>query len=164
MGKFYDPIAGIPGAGNLDSMNQGGAPQQQQLGPQQDSFINPITGEINYEAAQNSLTEGDRKRDQKEKEKKKFVEEKTYEESKFRRFQIIFFLTLPAALGASVGVAAAANVTTKVAGSLIMIFGTLGISSANAYQDMKKLDEHKKEHGTEWKDEDYDFYNLEEID
>lgn len=64
----------------------------------------------------------------------------------------------------SVGVAAAADVSAKIAGSVIMIVGTLGLSSANAYQDLQKMDEHKKEHGTEWKDEDYDFYNLEIID
>lgn len=165
VGKFYDPLAGIPGAGagSIEDLANQGAGKQQQLG-QSDSFINPITGEINYEAAQNSLNRQDSERDRKEKDKKRFIQEKTYEESKLRRFQIIFFLTLPVALGVSVGVAAAADVSAKIAGSVIMIVGTLGLSSANAYQDLQKMDEHKKEHGTEWKDEDYDFYNLEIID
>lgn len=83
VGKFYDPLAGIPGAGagSIEDLANQGAGKQQQLG-QSDSFINPITGEINYEAAQNSLNRQDSERDRKEKDKKTF-----YTREDLRRIQ-----------------------------------------------------------------------------
>lgn len=152
--KYYDPLASIPGAGSgtlQDLGNQGS--EERPAGQRQQSFINPITGEIDYKAAQDSINNQNRDRERKERDRKKFVEEKVYPESKLRRFQIVFFLTMPFALGASAAAASLLGIEKAITGSILMITGTTGLSATNAYKDVKKLDEHKKKHGTEWTEE-----------
>ena len=110
---------------------------------------------------QESFNNQGRDREKKERDKKKFTEETVYPESKLRRFQIIFFLTMPFALGVSAGLAGAiATIPMAYASqvsSAVMITGTLGLSGANAYQDQLHMDEHKKKHGTTWQEEDLSF-------
>lgn len=152
--KYYDPLASIPGAGsgNLQSLGNQGSTERPP-GQRQQSFINPITGEINYQAAQDSINNRDRDREKKEKDKKRFIEEKVYPESKLRRFQIVFFLTMPFALGASAAAASLLGIEKAITGSILMITGTTGLSATNAYKDVEKLDEHKKKHGSKWTEE-----------
>lgn len=151
--RYYDPLAGFPGAGTGDVSqlgNQGSGRVQAALQPSTTNFINPITGEINYDAVQASLQQENRERERKEKDMQRFQREETYKESKLRRFQIVFFLTTPFALAASAGVAGIMGIERTITGSILMITGTVGLSGANAYQDLQKMDEHKKVEGTEW--------------
>ncbi|MCG9873649.1 MAG: hypothetical protein MH321_02555 [Leptospiraceae bacterium] len=158
VGRLYDPLLSIPGAGSIqnqitqqNNQNVNQANSRNTPAP----LINPITGEVNQEAVNNSLTNQSQNRSKKEKDRLKFKEETVYKESKLRRFQIIFFLTMPFALGVSAGAAGLLGIERMIEGSILMITGTSSLSAANAYQDLKKLEEHKKIHGTEWpKDED----------
>lgn len=161
--RYYDPLAGIPGAGagNLENLANEGAGRRQQLGGANQSLINPVTGELNADLTQENLLNQDQERERKEKDKKRFIEEETFKESKLRRFQIVFFLTMPFALGLTAGAAGAIGIEKAISGSILMIVGTTGLSAANAFQDLKKLDQHKDEHGTEWHEDEEDLVDLE---
>jgi len=159
--RYYEPLAGFPGAGtgSVEQLgNQGTGRAQSTI--RQNNFINPITGEINYEAAEQSFSEQDRERERRERDKKRFTEEEVYKESKARRFQIIFFLTMPVAFAASAGAATLLGIERAISGSVFMISGTLGLSGANAYQDLKRLDEYKQKKGTEWHDDEDDEISV----
>ncbi|MDP3444934.1 MAG: hypothetical protein Q8T08_18910 [Ignavibacteria bacterium] len=153
--KPFDPFVGIPGAGtgSIQSIGDLDPNQLQNNNRGQPLLINPLTGQINEQAMQESLNNQGRDREKKEKDKKKFVEETVYPESKLRRFQIIFFLTMPFALGISAGLAGALAIEKTIGGSILLISGTAGLSGANAYQDQLKMNEHKKKHGTTWQEE-----------
>ncbi|MCZ8155255.1 MAG: hypothetical protein O9264_03985 [Leptospira sp.] len=141
----YDPLASIPGAGavlpitqQLPSNNQY---QSTTNSPLTNSPINPLTGEINPAALQN---QGNRSRAKKEAAKKlreEYDDEAVYKETKFRRGYIIFFLTLPFALGVSAAVASAPVLLNTMAGSFVMLTGTLGLCGANVYLDQERLEE-----------------------
>ncbi|WP_411824130.1 hypothetical protein [Leptospira sp. 'Mane'] len=144
----YDPILSIPGAGALmqnQPLNQN-ANNQNALQRAGSSPINPLTGEVNPAALQN---QGERSRIKKEAQKKlreEFDDEAVYEETKFRRGYIIFFLTLPFALAASAGVTSflAVGLQKSIVGSMIMITGTVGLSGTNVYLDRQRLDENRE--------------------
>lgn len=155
VGKVYDPLLSIPGASNFAAQQNNQNVNQAESKNKQEPLINPITGEINQAALINSQNNQTQNQNRKYKDRKKFKEETVYKESKFRRFQIIFFLTAPFALGVSAGAAGLLGIERTISGSILMITGTSSLSAANAYHDLEKLEEHKKIHGTEWpKDED----------
>jgi hypothetical protein len=153
VGRIYDPLLSIPMSGNMqNTVNQSSNQNvnQAQNPNKQAPLINPLTGSVDESALQNSIANRDKAKDKKARDKKKFVEESVYKESKYRRFQIIFFLTMPFALGVSAGAASLMGIEKAISGSILMISGTAGLSGANAYQDLQKLDDYKKKHGTEW--------------
>jgi hypothetical protein len=149
----YDPTLSIPGAGAT-------LPQSGQTQPSNNQYqtsgnaalnkspINPLTGEVNPNALQNQGTRSRNKKDAEKKMREEFDEESVYEEDKFRRGYIIFFLTLPFALGASAAIAAGvAQVfihAGPVAESMVMIFGTGGLGGTNVYLDQQRLEENRK--------------------
>lgn len=147
----YDPILSIPGAGALmqnQSLNQNTANTQNNASRARTPAINPLTGEVNPSALQD---QGDRSRIRKEAQKKlreEFDDEAVYEETKFRRGYIIFFLTLPFALGVSAGLAGLISVEKTIVGSFIMITGTTGLSGTNVYLDQKRLEENREKKKT----------------
>ncbi|TGK99051.1 hypothetical protein [Leptospira levettii] len=145
----YSGIESIPGAGALTNSRTTGNSSQNASNPYsltnaQNSPINPLTGEINEQALQNQLQKSRTKQELKKKQKEEFDEDAVYEETKFRRGYIIFFLTLPFALGVSAAVAGAFAVEKTLAGSIIMIGGSTGLSGANVYVDQKRLEEHRE--------------------
>lgn len=147
----YSGIDSIPGAGALlnsrtSSNSSQNASNPYSLTGAQNLPINPLTGEINEQALQNQLQKSRIKQELKKKQKEEFDEEAVYEETKFRRAYIIFFLTLPFALIASAGgVALLAPALQKSAlASGIMITGTTGLSGTNVYLDRQRLEEHRE--------------------
>lgn len=148
----YDPLASIPGAGallpsQLQNPNSNSANNQNQasgLNSLSKSPINPLTGELNPAALQNQTNRSRNKKEAQKKMREEFDDEAVYEETAFRRGYIIFFLTLPFALGVSAGVAAIALQSKTAIGSLIMITGTGGLAGTNVYLDKQRLEEHRK--------------------
>ncbi|MCW7461178.1 hypothetical protein [Leptospira limi] len=145
----YSGIDSIPGAGSLMNSRTTGNSSQNASNPYsltnaQNSPINPLTGEINEQALQNQLQKSRTKQELKKKQKEEFDEDAVYEETKFRRGYIIFFLTLPFALGASAAVAGAFAVEKTIVGSIILIGGSTGLSGTNVYLDQKRLEEHRE--------------------
>ncbi|TGL65341.1 hypothetical protein [Leptospira jelokensis] len=146
----YSGIDSIPGAGALmNSRPSSTTSGQNQNNPYslsnvQNSVINPLTGEINEQALQNQLQKSRTKRELKKKQKEEFDEEAVYEETKFRRGYIIFFLTLPFALIGSTAVASAFLVEKTMVGSIIIIGGSTGLSGANVYVDQQRLEEYRE--------------------
>jgi hypothetical protein len=144
----YDPTASIPGAGaQLQSTQAVPANNQYQSATTNalsKSPINPLTGELNPAALQNQNNRSRNKKEIQKKLRQEFDEEAVYEETKFRRGYIIFFLTLPFALGVSAGIASVMVVTKELTGSLIMIFGTGGLAGTNVYLDQERLEESRK--------------------
>ncbi|TGL24223.1 hypothetical protein EHQ46_03645 [Leptospira yanagawae] len=146
----YSGIDSIPGAGSLmNSRPSSTTSGQNQNNPYslsnvQNSVINPLTGEVNEQALQNQLQKSRTKQDFKKKQKEEFDEEAVYEETKFRRGYIIFFLTLPFALIGSTAVASAFLVEKTMVGSIIIIGGSTGLSGANVYVDQKRLEEYRE--------------------
>ncbi|TGM01909.1 hypothetical protein [Leptospira jelokensis] len=148
----YSGIDSIPGAGALmNSRPSSTTSGQNQNNPYslsnvQNSVINPLTGEINEQALQNQLQKSRTKRELKKKQKEEFDEEAVYEETKFRRGYIIFFLTLPFALLASAGGVALLPVAMQksAVASGILITGSLGLSGANVYVDQQRLEEYRE--------------------
>ncbi|TGM47177.1 hypothetical protein EHQ92_04400 [Leptospira biflexa] len=145
----YSGIDSIPGAGALlNSRTQSNSSQNASnpysLTNAQNSPINPLTGEINEQALQNQLQKSRTKQELKKKQKEEFDEDAIYEETKFRRGYIIFFLTFPFAFGASVAVASAFLVEKTIVGSIIIIGGSTGLSGANVYVDQQRLEEHRE--------------------
>ncbi|TGK50479.1 hypothetical protein EHQ16_05615 [Leptospira kanakyensis] len=145
----YSGIDSIPGAGALMNSRTTSNSSQNANNPYsmtgaQNSPINPLTGEINEQALQNQLQKSRTKQELKKKQKEEFDEDAVYEETKFRRAYIIFFLTLPFALGASTAIASALAIEKTIAGSIIMIGGTTGLSGANVYADRQRLEEHRE--------------------
>lgn len=148
----YSGIDSIPGAGAL--MNSRSASPSTTSGQNtnnpysltnsQNSLINPLTGEVNEQALQNQLQKSRTKQEFKKKQKEEFDEDAVYEETKFRRGYIIFFLTLPFALIGSTAVASAFLVEKTIVGSVIIIGGSTGLSGANVYVDQKRLEEHRE--------------------
>ncbi|MCG6166657.1 hypothetical protein LFX25_02175 [Leptospira sp. FAT2] len=117
----------------------------------QENLINPLTGEINVEAIlQRQAQQADRKKRQNQ-----IHEEEKYTETTFRRFSIIFFMTLPITLGLGYAIASAAKVNgvhkfQKTFGGSVFIgvFGT-SLAFANAWHDMKEYESMKKENQPE---------------
>ncbi|TGN20506.1 hypothetical protein EHS15_04255 [Leptospira idonii] len=145
----YDPIASIPGAGamNPSQMNTGNIQTNASQNPLSKSGtlpINPLTGEVNPAALQGQLDRSRIKKEIEKKKKEEFDEDAVYEETKFRRGYIIFFLTVPFALGLSAGLAGAIGATKTLGGSLIMISGTFGLSGTNVYLDNERIEEHRE--------------------
>ncbi|MCW7491702.1 hypothetical protein ND861_03455 [Leptospira sp. 2 VSF19] len=145
----YTGIESIPGAGALMNSRTTSNSSQNAANPynltgSQNLPINPLTGEINEQALQNQLQKSRVKQELKKKQKEEFDEDAVYEETKFRRAYIIFFLTLPFALGASAAVASAFAIEKTLAGSIIMIGGSTGLSGVNAYADRQRLEEHRE--------------------
>ncbi|TGK80407.1 hypothetical protein EHQ31_17480 [Leptospira montravelensis] len=145
----YTGIDSIPGAGALLNSRTTSNSSQNSANPynltgSQSLPINPLTGEINEQALQNQLQKSRVKQELKKKQKEEFDEDAVYEETKFRRAYIIFFLTLPFALGASAAVASAFAIEKTIAGSIVMIGGSTGLSSANVYADRQRLEEHRE--------------------
>jgi hypothetical protein len=150
VGRLYDPLLSIPMSANMQNQLTNQNVNQTQSPNRQAPLINPLTGAVDESALENSIASRDKARDKKARDKKKFAEETVYKESKYRRFQIIFFLTMPFALGVSAGAASLMGIEKAISGSILMISGTTGLSAANAYQDLEKLDDHKKKNGSEW--------------
>ncbi|GBF43283.1 hypothetical protein LPTSP2_25800 [Leptospira ellinghausenii] len=147
----YSGIESIPGAGALMNSRTPANSSQNASNPYslsnaQNSPINPLTGEINEQALQNQLQKSRTKQELKKKQKEEFDEDAVYEETKFRRGYIIFFLTLPFALIASAGGVALLPVALQksAVASGILITGSLGLSGANVYVDQKRLEEHRE--------------------
>ncbi|TGL44391.1 hypothetical protein [Leptospira perdikensis] len=147
----YSGIESIPGAGALTNSRTTANSSQTASNPYsltglQNSPINPLTGEINEQALQNQLQKSRTKQELKKKQKEEFDEEAVYEETKFRRAYIIFFLTLPFALIASAGGVALLPVAMQKSAlaSGILITGSTGLSGANAYVDRQRLEEHRE--------------------
>ncbi|TGL56275.1 hypothetical protein EHQ58_16720 [Leptospira ognonensis] len=145
----YDPLASIPGAGTNLPTNLQTQPNNNQYQSANNSIlnkspINPLTGELNPGALQNQGTKSRGKREAIKKLREEFDEDTVYEEDKFRRGYIIFFLTLPFALGASAALASVLVVTKTLTGSLIMITGTAGLGGTNVYLDQQRLEENRK--------------------
>ncbi|MCZ8341465.1 MAG: hypothetical protein O9301_00385 [Leptospira sp.] len=148
----YSGFESIPGAGallnsgRLPTSGNNTNPQGNPLLNPQNSLINPLTGEINEQAVQRSLQKSRLKQENNKKKKEEFDEEAVYEESKFRRGYIIFFLTLPFAVGASsVAVALLPAAMQKAAlGSAVLLVGSIGLSGTNVYLDQKRLEEHRE--------------------
>lgn len=145
----YSGIDSIPGAGSLlnsrtTSNSSQNATNPYSLTGSQNLPINPLTGEINEQALQNQLQKSRNKQEFKKKQKEEFDEDAVYEETKFRRAYIIFFLTLPFALGASAAVVAAFAAEKTIVGSAIMITGSTGLSGTNVYLDRQRLEEHRE--------------------
>ncbi|EKR26960.1 hypothetical protein [Leptospira interrogans] len=118
----------------------------------QDNLVNPLTGNINVETI--LQRQAQQQADKKRKQNQVFEEEK-YTETTFRRFTIIFFMTLPITLGIGYAIAANARVPgyhkfQKTFGGSIFIF-TFGTSLAfaNAWHDMKEYESMKKENQPE---------------
>ncbi|WP_061217120.1 hypothetical protein [Leptospira interrogans] len=118
----------------------------------QDNLINPLTDNINVETI--LQRQAQQQADKKRKQNQVFEEEK-YTETTFRRFTIIFFMTLPITLGIGYAIAANARVPgyhkfQKTFGGSIFIF-TFGTSLAfaNAWHDMKEYESMKKENQPE---------------
>ncbi|TGK32633.1 hypothetical protein EHQ12_11855 [Leptospira gomenensis] len=113
----------------------------------QEALVNPLTGEINVEAIlQRQAQQAERKKRQNQ-----IVEEEKYTETTFRRFTIIFFMTLPITLGIGYAIASAAKIPgigkfQKTFGGSIFVFtfGT-GLAFANAWHDMKEYESMKRE-------------------
>jgi hypothetical protein len=152
----YSGIESIPGAGALlnntrspSSNNQNqqnpGAATNPLLNPG-NALINPLTGEVNEQALQRNLQKSRMKSETDKKKKQEFDEDAIYEETKFRRGYIIFFLTLPFAAGLSAGAVALLPVAAQKAalGSAILLTGSLGLSGTNVYLDQKNLEEHRE--------------------
>ncbi|TGM09583.1 hypothetical protein EHQ76_02185 [Leptospira barantonii] len=117
----------------------------------QENLINPLTGDINVEAIlQRQAQQADRKKRQNQ-----VHEEEKYTETTFRRFSIIFFMTLPITLGLGYALASAAKVNgvhkfQKTFGGSIFIF-TFGttLAFANAWHDMREYESMKRENQPE---------------
>ncbi|EMJ88339.1 hypothetical protein [Leptospira meyeri] len=147
----YSGIESIPGAGALMNSRTTSNSSQSAANPynltgSQNLPINPLTGEINEQALQNQLQKSRIKQELKKKQKEEFDEDAVYEETKFRRAYIIFFLTLPFALIVSAGgVALLAPALQKSAlASGILITGTTGLSGTNVYLDRQRIEEHRE--------------------
>jgi hypothetical protein len=121
----------------------------QQQGDVSNLPINPITGEINTAAIlKNQETSKQRKelskklRDEKSKE--------IYSESSLRRAEIIFFSTLPFAIGGSAALGLVINhfnagFFKSNAGAAFVAVGAIGFSFTNVYLDQRDVRNHERE-------------------
>ncbi|XDD42914.1 hypothetical protein AB3N58_00685 [Leptospira sp. WS60.C2] len=147
----YSGFDSIPGAGAMMNSRTPANASQNAANPYnltniQNSPINPLTGEINEQALQNQLQKSRTKQELKKKQKEEFDEDAVYEETKFRRGYIIFFLTVPFALLVSAGGVALLPVAMQksAVASGILITGSLGLSGANVYADRQRLEEYRE--------------------
>ncbi|PJZ71593.1 hypothetical protein CH373_02215 [Leptospira perolatii] len=113
-----------------------------------EELFNPITGEVNTNLIQSRAAKAqERKRKMDEFGK----EEEPYTETRFRRFSIIFFLTLPIAAALSYGtVSLAGHGYQKTFEGGLWIFGAaFSLSFANAWVDLRDYDKMKLENQPE---------------
>ena len=117
--------------------------------------VNPFTGELNVEAI---LKNQDEKRQKKENTKRirEEREKEIYSESGLRRSEIIFFTTIPFAIGGSAAVALFINNFSSGfyksnLGALFVASSAIGISATNVYLDslLVKQNELEKKRLTE---------------
>jgi len=111
--------------------------------------VNPFTGDLNVEAI---LKNQDEKRQKKENTKKvrEQREKEIYTETVLRRSEIIFFTTIPFALGGSVALALFINNFSSGfyksnLGALFVATSTIGISATNVYLDNLMVKENELE-------------------
>ncbi len=109
-----------------------------------DGLFNPITGEVNTEALE-------RQQEQAQNRKKKLEEfgrdQEPYTETRFRRFSIIFFMTLPLAGGFSYATLSAVNpgYQKTFEGGWIVFGAAATLALANAWLDLRDYDNMKLE-------------------
>lgn len=123
------------------------------------SVINPFTGELNYGAIVNRNQQAQEKKKNTNKNKTAFDNHEPYVESKERRFQIIFFMTLPFALGLTKLIVSFIRYTPSHAwyeqakhgsyantqgGSAFVLIGSAGLALGNAMLDSSRYDEYMK--------------------
>ncbi len=126
--------------------------QQQQQANTNNLPINPITGELNVDA----ILKNQESSKQKKELVKKLRDEKSkeiYTESQLRRSEIIFFTTLPFAVGGSVAISLLINNFSNGfyksnAGAAFVAVGAIGFSFANVYLDRVTVNEFEKEKNT----------------
>jgi hypothetical protein len=114
--------------------------------------INPITGELNVDAILRNQESSKQKKDM----VKKLRDEKSkeiYKESQLRRSEIIFFTTLPFAVGGSVAISLFINNFSNGfyksnAGAAFVAVSAIGFSFANVYLDRVTVNEFEKERNT----------------
>ena len=125
--------------------------------------VNPLTGEVNTEAMLKAQQEKKVKQE-KLKELKKNRKIKPYTETKFRRMQIVFFLTLPFSALFSYGFASVygeylnnvrngnlpgyfpkshRRFQNTFEGGIFMLTGAVTLAMLNAYVDSKRVEEYK---------------------
>jgi hypothetical protein len=126
--------------------------QQQQQASLNNLPINPITGELNVDAILRNQESSKQKKDM----VKKLRDEKSkeiYKESQLRRSEIIFFTTLPFAVGGSVAISLFINNFSNGfyksnAGAAFVAVSAIGFSFANVYLDRVTVNEFEKERNT----------------
>jgi hypothetical protein len=126
--------------------------QQQQQANTNNLPINPITGELNVDA----ILRNQESSKQKKELVKKMRDEKSkeiYTESQLRRSEIIFFTTLPFAVGGSVAISLLINnfnngFYKSNAGAAFVGISAIGFSFANVYLDRVTVNEFVKEKNT----------------
>ena len=118
--------------------------------------VNPITGDLNVDAI---LKNQDEKKLKKENEKKLREEKEkiVYSETSLRRTEIIFFTTLPFAIGGSALIALFINqfqdgFYKSNTGAAFVAVSAFTISGLNAYYDRLNIEDHEREKKL--------FYNL----
>ena len=107
---------------------------QRDLEKNQQSIFNPLTGKINEEKLNELKQEISSK---KKKENEKMIEK--YQESSFRRANIIFFMTLPFSVVLSYFIATQLNIQKKTTGSFLIFGSSLALSFLNVSYDKKSL-------------------------
>jgi hypothetical protein len=146
-----DPTLLIPPATGLRRAATTNTQQQQQANTN-NLPINPITGELNVDA----ILRNQESSKQKKEMVKKIRDEKSkeiYTESQLRRSEIIFFTTLPFAVGGSVAISLLINNFSNGfyksnAGAAFVAVGAIGFSFANVYLDRVNVSEFEKEKNT----------------
>ncbi len=148
-----DPLAILPTPGGIRTTTQVQQFQSQgsQTGQKQTPIINPMTGEINYEAIRKNQEESKLKKDRLKKQRDAFEKREPYTETKSRRFEIIFFMTLPFALALTYIIASVRKFQKTANGTLFVGLGSIGLSLLNAFNDRSKFEEYEKNKSPEEK-------------
>lgn len=127
--------------------------------------VNPITGEVDTEAILKAEQEK-RKKKEELKKLKKNRKIKPYKETKFRRMQIVFFLTLPFSGAISYGLvtaygeylnsvrnrnlpnfypATSRRFQNSFEGGLLTLAGAVTLAALNVYRDMQKVEKYESD-------------------
>lgn len=165
--KQADPSLLLPQASPFrarasTSSNTGTTPNANPLNPTITSNlpIDPLTGELNVNAILQNNNNRALKRQKVEREILEFQKQE-YKETRFRRGEIIFFMTFPFAFGISALCAFAIETGQEgflksQQGSIFVITSTLGLSLGNVWLDQWRydefLDKKKKNPQHSWKD------------
>ncbi|MCC6274768.1 MAG: hypothetical protein IT569_02830 [Leptospiraceae bacterium] len=143
-----DPLIMLPLPGSirntsqLQQFNSQNSPQVIQK--RQSSIINPATGEVNYENMRKNQQEAKIRRERQKKQREAFEKREPYTETKARRFEIIFFMTLPFALALTYIFATVRKFQKTANGTAFVGLGSIGLSLLNAFADRSRFEEYEK--------------------